>query len=79
MAVSGKNEADDLPGMVVAELTGHQGPVRAVRFNGTQGARSHACLVANRQRVRASAGDYITGECLTICSSHVQWNLSFLL
>ena len=36
MAVSEKNEADDLPGKVVAELTGHQGPVRAVRFNGTQ-------------------------------------------
>ena len=32
MAVSAAEEAD-LPGKVVAELTGHQGPVRAVRFN----------------------------------------------
>ena len=77
MAVSGKNEADDLPGKVVAELTGHQGPVRAVRFNGTQvDAVMHArSLTDSACRCLLE----MTGVCPTICSSHVQWSLSILL
>ena len=37
MAISAAEEAD-LPGKVVAELTGHQEPVRALRFN----SKAHA-------------------------------------
>ena len=76
MAVSGKNEADDLPGKVVAELTGHQGPVRAVRFNGTQDAVMHVRALTDSACRRLLE---ITGVCPTICSSHVQWSLSILI
>ena len=56
------------PGKVVGEITGHQGPVRVVRLNGTVW-RTYACMSWSgcyKQLVQGQPGDWLS-NCQTIC------------